>query len=147
MHQPFQLIVESSPNESCALIVLQRPFPVLQNGHSLPPVKTGSIDGLALSSVWDLVLEVLRSNHHKPAAIQRDKNACLDLDEVSGVRLSLLFKTLAPLSNLDLIRELQQAIWAMSDELCYYWFSQCSGPNADRGIHALRILHGAETIP
>jgi hypothetical protein len=141
LHQ-FQLAVEPLPNASYALTVLQRPFPSSRNGRTLVSIKMGSIDGLALSSAWDIVLDVLRSNHHKPAAIQHDKKKCLGLSEESGVRLALLFKAIAPLSNLDHIRTLQQAVWSMSDEEAYYWFSKCHGPNGRRGLRALRILCG-----
>jgi hypothetical protein len=141
LHQ-FQLAVEPLPNASYALTVLQRPFPASRNGRSLPSVKMGSIDGLALLSAWDIVLDVLRSNQHKPAAIQHDKKKRFGLSEESGVRLSLLFKAIAPLSNLDHIRVLQQAIWAMSDEEAYYWFSKCHGTNERRGVQALQVLCG-----
>jgi hypothetical protein len=140
-HQ-FHLAIEPLPNASYALTVLQRPFPASRNGKALPSMKIGRIDGLALSSAWDMILEVLRSNHHPPAALQHDKKKRLGLNEESGVRLSLLFQVIAPLSDLDHIRVLQQAIWAMSDEEVYYWFSKCYGPNGWRGVHALRILCG-----
>lgn len=141
LHQ-FQLTVEPLPNASYSLSVFQRPFPASRNGRALPFIKMGSIDGLALLSVWDMVLDVLRSNHHKPAAIQHGRKEQLGLSEESGVRLALLFKAIAPLSNLDHIRALQQAIWAMSDEEAYYWFAKCHGPNGRRGMRALRILCG-----
>ena len=141
LHQ-FQLAVEPLPNASYALTVLQRPFPASRNGRALPSIKVGSIDGLALSSAWDMVLDVLRSNNYQPAVLQYDKKKRFGLSEESGVRLSLLFKVIAPLSNLDHIRVLQQAIWAMSDEEAYYWFSKCHGPNGRRGVHALRVLCG-----
>lgn len=138
----FQLTVEPLPNASYALSVSQRPFPASRNGRALPFIKMGSIDGLALLSAWDMVLDVLRSNHHKPTAIQHGRKNQFDLNEESGVRLALLFKAIAPLSNLDHIRALQQAIWAMSDEEAYYWFAKCHGTNGRRGIRALRILCG-----
>jgi hypothetical protein len=102
----------------------------------------GSIDGLALSSAWDLILDTLRTNHYKPTVIQHNRKSLLGLNEESGVRLSLLFKALAPLTNLDHMRALQQAIWGMSDEEAYYWFSKCHGSNGHRGMRALRILCG-----
>jgi hypothetical protein len=141
LHQ-FHLTVEPLPNASYALTVLQRPFPASRNGKALPAIKMGRIDGLALSSAWDMILDVLRSNNYPPAALQHDKKKRFGLSEESGVRLSLLFKVIAPISNLDYIRVLQQAIWAMSDEEAYYWFSKCHGPKGCRGVHALRILCG-----
>lgn len=141
LHQ-FQLAVEPLPNASYTLTVFQRPFPASRNGRALPAIKRGSIDGLALSSAWDMIFDVLRSNHYQPTVLQRDKKKRFGLSEESGVRLSLLFKVTAPLSDLDRIRTLQQAIWAMSDEETYYWFSKCHGPHGPRGVQALRILCG-----
>ena len=141
MH-PFQLEVKPLPNATCALTVLQRPFPESQNGRALPFVKVGSIDGLALLSAWDIILDVLRTDHYTPIALQRDsKKKYLGLSEESGVRLSVLFKTIAPLRNLDHIRAIQQGLWSMSNEETYYWFAKCSGPYGNRGVRALRILH------
>lgn len=139
---PFQLAVEPLPNASYALTVFQRPSPASRNGRTLPSVKMGSIDGLALSSAQDIVLDVLRLNHYKPTVLQHNKKTYLGLNEESGVRLSLLFRAIAPLSKLDHIRTLQQAIEAMSDEEAYYWFSKCYGPNGNRGVRALRMLFG-----
>jgi len=137
----FQLEVKPLPNAAYALKVLQRPFPISRNGRTLPFVNVGSIDGLALVSAWDLVLDALRANHYAPTEIQHARSKRLGLSEESGVRLSVLFKVLSELSNLDQIRALQQAIWAMSPEEAYYWFAKCYGPHGDRGVHALRILH------
>jgi hypothetical protein len=136
---PFQLDVEPLPNASCALTVLYRPFPASRNEQF---VKASSIDGLALSSAWDLVLDTLRTNHYKPTVIQHDKKKQFGLSEESGVRLALLFKAIAPLTKLDHIRALQQGIWAMSDEEAYYWFAKCYGANGRRGVRALRVMFG-----
>jgi hypothetical protein len=142
LSHPFQLAVDPMPNASYALTVLQRPYPERKDGVVLPFVKIGSIEGLALSSAWDIILEVLHTNHHKPTAIQHDKKKRLELNEESGIRLSLLFLALVSLSNLDHMRTLQQSIWSMSNEEAYYWFSKCSGTNGRRGVRALRILCG-----
>lgn len=131
---PFQMVVQPLPNAERSLTILQRPYSILQN---LPPAEVGSIDGLALASAWEIVLDVLRSNHHKPAVLKANKKKSLGLSEESGVRLSLLFKAIASLSSLDQIRTLQQGIWAMSDEEAYYWFSKCRQAN---GVRALQVL-------
>lgn len=140
--QPFQLAVEPLPNASYALSILQRPFPAEHHGRDLPYVPVGSVDGLAVVSTQDLVLDVLRSNQHKPTVLAHARPSRLGLSEESGVRLSILFQAISPLSNLDHMRALQQAIWAMSPEEAYYWFAKCSGPNGHRGVRALRVLCG-----
>jgi hypothetical protein len=140
--KPFQLAVESLPNASYALTVSQRPFPASRDGLVLPFVNRGHIDGLALLSAWDLVLDALRMNQYKPIMIQHVSSKRFELNEESGVRLSLLFKVIAPLSNLDHIRALQQATWAISNEEAYYWFAKCCGPNGRQGVRAFRLLYG-----
>lgn len=139
---PFQLAVEPLPNASYALTVLQRPYPASRNGQTLPSLNVGSVDGLALVSTQDIVLDVLRLNHHKPTVLQCRRKTRLGLNEASGVRLSVLFKTITHVSNLDHIRVIQQGIWAMSEEETYYWFAKCYGDHGDRGVRALRVLFG-----
>jgi len=146
MQHPFQLLVEPLSNASYALTVLQRPFPAELHGQMLPSINTGSIDGLALVSAQDIILDVLRMNHHKPRALHCSKKTRLGLNEASDVRLSVLFKTIAQVSNLDHLRVIQQSVWAMSDEEAYYWFAKCSGPHGNRGVRALRILHGNDLL-
>lgn len=128
----FQLAIQPLPNAECSLVVFQRPY----KKQNLP-VEVGSIKGLALSSAWESVLDILRADHYKPTALRTSKKKSLELSEVSGVRLALLFKTIAPLTNLDHIRAIQQGIGAMSDEEAYYWFAKCQNPN---GVRALQVL-------
>ena len=141
LHQ-FHLAYDPLPNATYALTVLQCPFPATRNGRALPLVKMGRIEGLALISVQDHILDVLRADHYTPSALQYDRKKQLDLSEEGGIRLSVLFKAISPLSNLDHIRALQQAIWSMSIEETYYWFAKCFGPNGHRGVRALRVLFG-----
>jgi hypothetical protein len=132
LHQ-FYLAIEPLPNASYALTVLQRPFPAERYGRDLPLVNMGRIAGLALISTQDLVLDVLRANHYKPADLHYERSMQLGLNEEGGVRLSVLFRAISPLSSLDHIRVLQQAVWAMSPEETYYWFAKCHGTNGQRG--------------
>ena len=140
---PFHLTVEPLPNASYALTVFQRPYPTSRNGQVLPPIKRGSISGLALSSAWEMIFDALQ-DRHQHAMLQGGKKKRFGLSEESGVRLSLLFQVTAPLQDLDCIRTVQQKIWAMSNEEAYYWFAKCSAPDGDRGVRALRILHGSD---
>lgn len=141
LHQ-FQLAIKPQPNASSVLTILQRPFPAFRHEQALPFIEMGSIDGLALLSARDIVLDALRTNHHRPAALEHARSSCLALSEESGILLTLLFKAIGSLANPDHICALQHAILAMSSEEAYYWFAKCTGPDGRRGVHALRILCG-----
>lgn len=140
--QQFVLKVQPRENMQYALTVQQRPYTLAGDRKKRVASDAATIDGLHLISSWDLILDILRDNKVKPAAIHRDRKSPLSLSESSGVRLLLLFKAIAPMSNLDHIRAVQQGIWTMSDEEAYYWFSKCHGSNARRALQALRILCG-----
>lgn len=140
--QQFVLKVQPRENMQYALTVQQRLYTLAGDRKKRITSDTATIDGLHLISSWDLILDILRDNKVKPAAIHRERKSPLPLSESTGVRLALLFKAIAPLSNVDYIRSLQQAIWAMSDEETYYWFSKCHGATGRRGLRALRILCG-----
>lgn len=140
--QHFVLKVQPRENMQYALTVQQRPYTLVGERKKRMASDTATIDGLHLISSWDLILDILRDNKVKPAAIHRDRKSPLSLSESSGVRLLLLFKAIAPMSNLDHIRAVQQGIWAMSNEEAYYWFSKCHGANSRRALQALRILCG-----
>jgi len=140
--QQFTLKVETRENMQYALTVQQRPHALTDDRKRRIVGDAATIDGLRLVSSWDFVLDILRDNRVKPSAIHRDRKSPLALSEASGVRLLLLFKAIAPMSNLDHIRSVQRGVWAMSDEEAYYWFSKCHGFNARRALQALRILCG-----
>ena len=137
---PFHLVVEPLPNASYKLSMLQCLSPMTHTENILSLVEVGSIEGLALSSALELVLEELRVNHYPRTRLQCRKTIHLGLPEESGVRLAVLFKIIGSLADLDQIRLLQQSVWAMSQELALYWFSECSGPNDKNGVEAFRIL-------
>ena len=139
--QQFSLTVEPRDNMTYALAVQQRYTAIGAQGRGRLH-QTSMISGLHLVSSWDLVLEMLRDSKIHPKVLHRERKTPVPLSEPSGVRLSLLFKTIAPLTRLDHIRAVQQALWAMSDEEIYYWFSKCSGARKQCALRALRILCG-----
>lgn len=144
MKQPFILTIQTTSSEGRASICEQRLL-ALPYGKAISPRELASIGGLPFASVQDDILRELRANHHKPAVLLQGKP--IELDEVSGVRLTLLFKTIATLSSRDAIQTMQWKIAAMSPEETYYWFAKCYGENEERAVHSFRILHGAEPIP
>src|SRR5579862_392304 len=98
MKQPFILTIQTANSEGRASICEQLLL-ALPHGKPISPRELASISGLPFASVQDDILRELRANHHKPAVLLQGKP--IELDEVSGVRLTLLFKTIATLSSRD----------------------------------------------
>lgn len=141
---PFAMTIQPIGNDEVVATILQQRSPAIPGGRAIPRQQLASVSGLPFVALQDEILEVLRANHHKPALLSQRKP--IELNEESGVRIALLFKTMAPLSTVDAMRAMQRGIAAMSDELCYYWFALCFGEHADRAVRALHILYGAETL-
>jgi hypothetical protein len=143
MREPFTLTIQPlQNNESLATLFQQRL--AVPNGRSISPKELARVTGLPFLALADEILDALRVNHHKPAVLSQKKP--IELNEVSGIRLALLFKAIAPLSRVDPIRVMIRRIAAMSDEEIYYWFAKCYGEYADQATHALRVLYGVETV-
>jgi hypothetical protein len=141
--QPYALIIQPQQQHEVVVTLVQQVSPATGSGRAMPLKELGKVTGLPLVSIHDDLLEALRANQLKPFALS--KHRLIELNEASGIRLALLFKTIAPFTTVDDIRAVQQGIAAMSDELSYYWFSQCYGAYGDRATRTLRILLGAET--
>lgn len=143
--QPFTMTIQPLRNNEVIATIFQQRSPAVPGGRAIPRKELTSVTGPPLASIQDDLLEALRVNHYKPAVLSQ-REPIIELNEASGVRLALLFKTVTALASVDAIRAMQRGVAAMSDELCYYWFSQCYGEYADRATRALHILHGAETL-
>ncbi|WP_456429967.1 DUF7680 family protein [Rhodocaloribacter sp.] len=118
--------------------------PPLGETLALPSTLWGiELGGDALRAVSDRLLAALRANGHRPSDLARRPKTPFYLDEVTGLRLALVFLAVKPLSRFDRIEAVSNGIRHMSDEEAYYWFSKCSsGPQAARAQKALRVLLG-----
>lgn len=135
--QPYTLVTE--PEQTSAAIFQHLFFCLPQ-----PQEELARVTGLPYASVQDDILEALRANRHKPTILAR--NTPIELNETSGIRLALLFKTIAPLTAPNTIQGVRWRIAAMSNEIVYYWFAQCYGEYAVRATLAFRIFLGADAI-
>ena len=109
------------------------------------PTRSGasSWGGDALRAVSDRLLAALRTNGYRPSDLSRRPKTPFYLDEVTGLRLALVFLAVKPLSRDDRIEAVSTGVRHMSDEEAYYWFSKCSGgTQAPRAQKALRVLLG-----
>lgn len=71
----------------------------------------------------DPMLAALKENGYRPLELFRGRKAPFHLSEGADVRLSLLFLGGKPLCKLPRMEAISNAIWAMSPEEAYYWFS------------------------
>jgi hypothetical protein len=67
-------------------------------------------------------LSALRSSE-----LHRGRRTPFVLREEWGVRAALLLLALKPLRKTSRMERIAQAIGAMTEEECYYWFSKCVG--------------------
>jgi len=140
---PFELYVEPRDEQVYALALYQ--WPVKANG--VPPVarRIVQLSGVNLQAVADHVLEALRRAGYKATELSPRRQKPFRLSEESGLRLGLLFLTVAPLSRLDRIEAISRELRAMPSEEAYYWYSKCTDPQTSgRAQQALRVLLVAE---
>jgi hypothetical protein len=97
--------------------------------------------GTAFRAIVDRVLAALKDNGYRASELSKTRKAPFLLSEESGVRLGLLCLAAKPLRKLSRMEAISNAIWAMSPEEAYYWFSKCTeSSNGRRAQRALRIL-------
>ena len=149
---PFELQVKieegTRPSQaSYRLAIYQRKVspPAIQPGFEniapQPRRLVCELGGTALKAVADGVLEALRLNGYAATDLGARRREPFRLAEESGVRLSLIFLAIRPVTKGARIEEISRGIRAMTGEELYYWFAKCTGgPTAERAQKALRQL-------
>ncbi|NPV68430.1 MAG: ASCH domain-containing protein [Anaerolineae bacterium] len=141
--RPFELHVEPRDAHGYALTLYQ--WPVKANGVPAEARRIVTLSGVNLLAVVDHVLEALRRTGYRTTDLSSRRHKPFRLDEETGLRLGLLFLTIAPLSRLDRIEAISRELRAMPSEEAYYWYSKCTDPRASgRAQQALRTLLAAE---
>ncbi len=101
--------------------------------------------GTPLQAVTGEVLNLIKRCGYQAGSIKPGQKEPLLLDEETGVRLGLLLLAVKPLSRLDRIEEVKDAICAMGSEEVYYSYSRCtSGNDRERTCRAFRIMVSKE---
>ncbi len=103
-------------------------------------VKVRRLSGARLRSILQLLDESLRDSEVDSSEVTGTGDITVLLREEVGVRLSLGFIGVKPLSRVDRMRALTRGIAQMSLEECYYWHAKCRSPNNTNGEKALRTL-------
>lgn len=141
--RPFELLVEPRDESNYALSIYQ--WPIKANGVVPHSKKVVTLAGVNLQAVADHVLDALRAGGYKSTELSPRRRDPFRLIEEPGVRLALLFLTVAPLSRLDRIESISRELRAMPIEEAYYWYSKCTSPeSATRAQQALRVLLAVE---
>lgn len=128
-----------------AIKIDNREVPFDQTGK-LANIETNGFKEIAQISGWRLNLihhylkELLKRNGNK-IPIPREPEAHFIIKEDSGIRLTLLFKSIFNLSKNKKITQVLDNIRTMSIEEIYYWYAKISNPLLNgRGLKAFRIL-------
>jgi hypothetical protein len=101
--------------------------------------------GTPLQAVAGEIINLIKRCGYRADRIKPGHKEPLLLDEETGVRLGLLLLAVKPLSRLDRIEEIKEAVSAMSSEEAYYWYSRCtSGNSRERTCRAFRIMVSKE---
>ena len=141
--RPFELRVEPQDERSYSLALYQ--WPVKANGAPLRPARVVVVGGDTLLAVADHVLEALRRSDYRLTDLSPQRREPFWLGEETGVRLGLLFLSVAPLSRMDRVDAISRELRAMPAEEAYYWYSKCMAPEiGSRAQRALRVLLAAE---
>jgi len=103
--------------------------------------QVGTIQGSALRIVENRLLKRLAREKIVLGSIKPGKIKAWPLDEETALLLGLLFRALAPMRNLDRIREVAEGIESMSREEAGYWLGMVLHRHHPRRVlAALRIL-------
>lgn len=141
--RPFELHIEPRDENNYALTVYQ--WPIRANGSRPQLRRVVTLSGVNLQAVADHILEALRSEGYKTTDLSPRRKTPFHLHEETGLRLALLFLTVAPLSRLDRMEAISREVRAMPSEEAYYWYSKCTAAEtAGRAQQALRVLLAAD---
>ncbi len=136
----YELRVKGLAGGGMALEIWQLPSPATPRLRS--PERTAGLKGRALEIVETRVLRRLRAGGVRPSRrIKKGSKKSFPLDEDLALTLSLLFRTLAPMRNIDRIRRIAEGVEGMSREEAGYWLGMAvHRGNPRRVLASLRML-------
>ena len=103
-------------------------------------IRIATLREAAFNEVSYLIESTLREAGEDAEVVCTGDPASLALPEGSGVRLSIAFRALKPLSRRDRMRAIVDGIQQMSLGECYYWNAKARSPSSPNGTRALRTL-------
>ncbi|WP_083864296.1 DUF7680 family protein [Haloferax prahovense] len=103
-------------------------------------IKIATLRGVAFNEVSYLIEPTLKEAGKNAEVVCTGNPATVELPEGAGVRLSIAFRALKPLSRRDRMRAIADGIRQMSLGECYYWHAKARSPSSPNGVKALRTL-------
>lgn len=97
-------------------------------------------DARGRTAINCLVRPILDSDGYDSKRVCTGSEGSLTLPESIGVRLSIAFRAMKPISRLDRLRAVAEGIGEMSLGECYYWHAKMRSPTTPNGAKALRTL-------
>ena len=135
----YQLRAVGLGQGQLALEIWQLPSPATP--RLLVKERTAALKGRALEMVETRVLRRLKAAGIRIPALKRREGQDFDLDEEVALNLALMFRTLAPMTSVERIRQVAEGIDQMSREEAGYWLGMAvHRKNPRRVLAALRIL-------
>lgn len=135
----YQLRAQGLSGGQMSLAVWQLPSPATP--RLTQPERTASLKGRALEIVQTQVLRRLKLSGISFRDLKSGELQTHDLDEEMALGLALLFRTLAPMRNIEKIRKVAEEIDKLSREEAGYWLGMAIHRSKPRRVlAALRLL-------
>lgn len=100
-------------------------------------------DARSRTAINCLVRPILDADGYDSKRVCTGSEGSLALPESIGVRLSIGFRAMKPVSRRDRLRAIAEGVSEMSLGECYYWHAKMRSPTTPNGAKALRTLIAA----
>lgn len=135
----YELRVRPGKGSNFELEIWQNPSPATPRLSA--PEYVAGLKGLALTLIEARLLKRLAWAKVNLGALNVEKSRAWKIDEDVALNLGLLFRALAPMRNLDRIRQVADGIDEMSREEAGYWLGMAMHRKYPRRVlAALRLL-------
>ena len=105
------------------------------------PEHVATVQGAGLRMIENRLLKRLAKERIVLGSLRPGKDKAWPIDEELALSLGLLFRVLAPMRNLDRIRQVADGVERMGREEAGYWLGMVMGrPYPRRVLAALRLL-------
>ncbi len=141
----FELRVVPVDDGTYHLSLLEYPAFDSQHLGKRCPVQRSSLRGWHLQLTEGSVRMALEESGYKSGDLRWSRRAPFRLDEEEGMRLDLLFRSIAGLNKRTRIEDLVLGLRHMGREEIAYWHAKVTrenGTNPANGLNAFRILFG-----
>ena len=139
MRPAYELRMHIDKSSDWRLEVWQLPAPATPRLKS--PEHIATVQGAGLRMIENRLLKRLARERIVLGSLRPGKQKSWPIDEELALLLGLLFRALAPMRNLDRIRQVADGVECMGREEAGYWLGMVIGrPHPRRVLAALRIL-------